>query len=95
VLVNIGKKVLCLQCRLKVDAAQEILNVIMTSNDENVCSCKRHTVLRLTFCFWRSLCPFLALQLITVSLDVIIQIKFHSVILLGNIVGPSRTVLLK
>jgi len=28
---------------LKDDAAQEILTVIMTSNDENVRSCKRHT----------------------------------------------------
>jgi len=27
---------------LKVDAAREILTVIMTSNDENVRSCKRH-----------------------------------------------------
>jgi len=27
---------------LKVDAGRDILTVIMTSNDENVCSCKRH-----------------------------------------------------
>jgi len=54
---------------LKVDAAQEILTVIMTSNDENVHSCKRHTVVRCAFCFWQWLCPFLALQLTTVSLD--------------------------
>jgi len=38
---------------LKVDAAREILTVIMTSNDKNVRLCKRHTVR--TFCFWRSL----------------------------------------
>jgi len=36
---------------LKVDAAREILTVIMTSNDENVRSCKRHTVVRHVFCF--------------------------------------------
>jgi len=54
---------------LKVDADQEILTVIMTPNDENVHSCKRHTVVRHAFCFWRSLCPFLASRLTTVSLD--------------------------
>jgi len=37
---------------LKVDAAQEILTVIMMSNDENVCLCKRHRAVRRTFCFW-------------------------------------------
>jgi len=31
---------------LKVVADREILTVIMTSNDENVHSCKRHTVVR-------------------------------------------------
>jgi len=36
---------------LKVDAVQEILSVIITSNDKNVRSCKRHTVVRCTFCF--------------------------------------------
>jgi len=36
---------------LKVDAAQEILTVIMTSNDENIFSYKRHTVVRRTFIF--------------------------------------------
>jgi len=55
---------------LKVDAAQEILTVIMTSNNENVHSCKRYTVVRRTFCFWRSLCPFLASRLTTVSLNI-------------------------
>jgi len=54
---------------LKVDMAREILTVIMMSNDENVRSCKRHTVVCCAFCFWRSLCPFLASQLTTVSLD--------------------------
>jgi len=36
---------------LKVDAAREILTVIMTSYDENVHSCKRHTVVRQRFVF--------------------------------------------
>jgi len=56
---------------LKVDAAQEILTVIMTSNDKNVHSCKRHTVIRHAFCFWRSLCPFLASRLTIISLDLL------------------------
>jgi len=34
---------------LKVDAAREILTVIMTSNNENVRSCKRHTEVRRAF----------------------------------------------
>jgi len=54
---------------LRVDTVREILTVIMTSYDENVCSCKRHTVVCHAFCFWRSLCPFLASRLTTVSLD--------------------------
>jgi len=54
---------------LKVDAAREILTVIMTSNDENFRSCKRHTVVRRAFCFWRLLRPFLASRLTTVNLD--------------------------
>jgi len=48
---------------LKVDVAQEILTVIMTLNDENVCSCKGHTVVRHVFCYWRSLWSFLASRL--------------------------------
>jgi len=56
---------------LKVDSAQEILTVIMMSNDENVRSCKRHTVVRCVFCFWQLLCPFLASPLTTLSLDLI------------------------
>jgi len=56
---------------LKVEAAREILTVIMTSNEENVRSCKRHTVVRRAFYFWRSLCVFLASQLTTMSLDII------------------------
>jgi len=56
-------------CVYNAGAAQEILAVIMMSNDENVCSCKRRTVVRHVFCFWRSLCPFLASRLTTVSLD--------------------------
>jgi len=55
---------------LKVDAAGEISTMIITSNDENVRSCKRHTVVRRAFCFWQSLCPFLASRLITVSFDI-------------------------
>jgi len=54
---------------LKVDVVREILTVIMMSYDENVHSCKRHTVVHRAFCFWQSLCPFLASQLTTVSLD--------------------------
>jgi len=55
---------------LKVDAAREIFTVIITSNDKNVHSCKRHTVVRRAFSFWQSLCPYLASRLTTVSLDV-------------------------
>jgi len=43
---DVGKKVLCLQCGFKVDTVREILTVIMTSYDENVRLCKRHTVVR-------------------------------------------------
>jgi len=55
---------------LKVDMAQEILTVIMKSNDENVRSCKRHTVVCHVFCFWRSLFSFLSKWITTVSLDI-------------------------
>jgi len=55
---------------LKVDAVREISTVITTSYDENVRSCKKHTVVCRAFCFWRSLCPFLASRLTTVSLDI-------------------------
>jgi len=41
----------------------------MTLNEENVHSCKRHTVFRCTFCSWQSLCHFLAPWLTTMSLD--------------------------
>jgi len=54
---------------LKVDAVQEILIVIMTSYDENVRSCKKTHSSSSRIFFWRSLCPFLALRLTTVSLD--------------------------
>jgi len=37
---------------VKVNAALEILTVIMMSNDENVRSCKRDTVVRSAFCFF-------------------------------------------
>jgi len=46
VLVHVGKKVLCLRTMhtgLKVDAAQEILTVIMTSNDKNFRLCIKDT----------------------------------------------------
>jgi len=44
---------------IKVDAAREILTVIMTLNAESVRSCKRHTVVCRVFC------PFFT----TVNLD--------------------------
>jgi len=46
---------------LKLDTSWEILTVVMTSYYENVCSCKRHTVVRHTFCFWRFASLFLGL----------------------------------
>jgi len=52
VLVNIGKKVVCLQLGLKVDAAQEILTVVMMPYYKNVRLCKTHTVVCHVFCFW-------------------------------------------
>ena len=48
---------------LKVDARREISTVVMTSYYENVCSCKRHTVVRRTFCFWRFTLLFLGLAI--------------------------------
>jgi len=54
---------------LKVDVAREILTVIMTSNDKNIRSSKRHTVVHRTFCFWRLLYPILASRLTTVRLN--------------------------
>jgi len=57
-----------MQALKKFDVAQEILTVIMTSNDENV---KRHTVVCHAFCFGNHL-PFL-LGLTTHSLDRISQ----------------------
>jgi len=54
---------------LKVDVSREISTMIMTSNDENVRSCKRHTIVHRAFFFWRSLCPFLASRVTTMSLD--------------------------
>ena len=52
---------------LKVDARREISTVVMTSYYKNVCSCKRHTVVRCAFCFGDSFCSFLASRLTTVS----------------------------
>ena len=46
---------------LKVDARWEISTVVMMSYYENVCSCKRHTVVRRVFCFWRFALLFLGL----------------------------------
>ena len=54
---------------LKVDTRQEILTVVMMSYYENVCSCKRHTVVCRAFYFGDLLCSFLASRLTTVSLD--------------------------
>jgi len=44
---------------LKVDAVRVILTVIMTLNDENVRSSKRHTVVHRAFCFLAIALPFL------------------------------------
>jgi len=55
---------------LKVDVVRKILTVIMMSNDENICSFRRHTVVRRAFCFWQSLYSFLASQLTAMSLGV-------------------------
>jgi len=52
---------------LEVDVAQDILTVIMTKMFAHVKD--QHTVVYCAFCFWQSLCPFLALRLTTVSLD--------------------------
>ena len=57
---------------LKVDASREILTVVMMSYYENVYSCKRHTVVRRTFCFWRFALLFLVT---TVSLDIHVALK--------------------
>jgi len=46
---------------LKIDTSQEILTVVMMSYYENVHSCKRHTVVHHTFCFWRFTLLFLGL----------------------------------
>jgi len=43
------------------DAVRVILTVIMTSYDENVRSCKRHTVVCCAFCFLAIALPFLGL----------------------------------
>jgi len=47
---------------LKVDTSEEILTVVMTSYYENIRSCKRHTVVRCVFCFWRFALLFLCLM---------------------------------
>ena len=74
-LVNVSKKIVCLyNVGLKVDTAQEILTVIMMLYYDNVYTCKRQTVVYHAFCFWQFLCPFLALQLTTMSLDIIEEI---------------------
>jgi len=52
VLVNLARNFCVYNAGLKVDTALEILTVIMTSNDKNVRSCKRHTVVCHAFCFW-------------------------------------------
>ena len=68
VLVNVGKKIMCQQCRFKSwhdsrdnDCDYDVINVH---------SCKRHTVVHHAFCvLGDSLCSFLASRLTTVSLD--------------------------
>ena len=47
---------------LKVDANREILTVIMMSCYKKVHSCKRHTIVRRAFCFWRFALLFLGLS---------------------------------
>ena len=46
---------------LKVDMARQISTAVMMSYYENIPSCKRHTVVRRMFCFWRFALPFLGL----------------------------------
>jgi len=57
-LVNVDKKIVCLQCRL----SWEILTVVMTSYYKNICLCKKHTVVRRGFCFWQFTMLFLCLM---------------------------------
>jgi len=59
VLVNVEKKIVCLQCRFK--SWHEILTVVMTSYYENVCLCKRYIVVHPAFCFWWFALLFLGL----------------------------------
>jgi len=67
--LSVARRFCVYNASLKVDTAQEILTVIMKSNDEKVRSCKRHTIVHHAFCFWRSLSSFLASRLTTVSLE--------------------------
>ena len=57
----LGRRLCVYSAGLKVDVGQEILTVVMTSYYKNVRSCKRHTVFRRTFCFWRFALLFLGL----------------------------------
>jgi len=80
ILVNVGKKIVCLQCRFKswhekrdIDCDYDI--IIIT---KKVCSCKRHTVVHHVFCFCRFALLFLGL--IThyhESLDYFFLLAYH------------------
>jgi len=54
----LAKRFCVFNAGLKVDAAREISTMIMTSNGENVRSCKRHTVVCLVLAI---ALPFLGL----------------------------------
>jgi len=57
----LGRRFCVYNMGLNVDMAQEILTVIMTSNDENFCSCKRHNSSLLRVLFLEIALPFLGL----------------------------------
>jgi len=50
-LVIVSKKVVCLQCGFKSWRKSKDITVVMTSYYENICWCKRHTVVHHAFCF--------------------------------------------
>jgi len=57
----LARKFCVFNAGLKVDAVLEILTVILTSNDENVRLCKRHTVISSHILFLAIALPFLGL----------------------------------
>jgi len=48
----LARKFCVFNAGLRVDVTGEISTMIMMSNDENIRSCKRHTVVHHAFCFW-------------------------------------------